>query len=87
MWSNEAVQRLQGCFVCTDFINDDHSINESVMAVTYIQFCEEMLVPIKTIRSHANCKPWITAELKASILLYRAFSISQEEERKEAQRH
>lgn len=47
MAKREAMECRHGCFLCTDWeiFTEDHSLEESVLAVTkYILFCEDLLI-------------------------------------------
>lgn len=59
-WDGDAVETLQGCFQCTDWdvLTDGSSPEEATEVVThYITFCEEMIVPTKTVKVFSNNKP------------------------------
>ena len=70
-WSKEAIETLQGCYECTDwdiFFDSSQDINETVDVISdYIVFCENMLIPQKTVKIYPNNKPWISKSLKATI--------------------
>ena len=69
VWSEDTVETLKGCFLCTDwevFHSDD--INETTMVTTdYIKFCTDNVVPQKEVITYANNKPYITKEIKMCI--------------------
>ena len=66
VWSPECVSELQGCFGCTDWdvlIGVSKSVNEATdMISSYINFCEDVLIPTKIVKIFPNNKPWITKE-------------------------
>ena len=67
-WGNPETAGL--FFACTDWqvVIQDHSIEQSVTAGTsYIQYCESMLIPTKTVKCYPNNKPWLTTQLKRAI--------------------
>ncbi|XP_034051732.1 gigaxonin isoform X2 [Gymnodraco acuticeps] len=66
-WSEEA---LKDCFDTTawDVFTDSHGedINSLIDCITdEINFCEENVLPKRTVQCFANNKPWITPEIKA----------------------
>ncbi|XP_051791709.1 uncharacterized protein LOC127530062 [Erpetoichthys calabaricus] len=68
-WSPEAEQALRDCFGTTDWdiLQGSHSENiEEVVDCTteYINFCMDIVVPVRTVHSYANNKPWITSDIK-----------------------
>lgn len=66
-WSEEAIETLRACYECTDWrtLTDGTSLEEAIDIITdYILFCEDMIVPTKTVKVFSNNKPWITKELK-----------------------
>ena len=71
VWSPECVSELQGCFDCTDWdvlIGASESVNEATDVISsYIDFCEDMLIPTKMVKIFPNNKPWITKALKKTI--------------------
>ena len=73
VWSQEAIEELNGCFHCTDWnvLLEGASLDEQVDIITgYIKFCVDVVVPGKEVRSYPNNKPWITKEV-ADILRQR----------------
>lgn len=69
-WDGDAAETLQGCFQCTDWdvFTDGSSLEEATEVVTHhITFCEEMIVPTKTVKVFSNNKPWITKALKKTL--------------------
>ena len=65
-WTPDAVDKLKGCFECTDWevlISSD--IDESVTVVTdYIKWCEQKEIPEKTVKIYPNTKPWVSKEMR-----------------------
>ena len=67
-WDPESIQRLQGCFDCTDwdmFFNscdDPCALTDTI--TNYINFCVDSIIPKKVIKIFPNNKPWVTKELK-----------------------
>ena len=70
VWSVDNVERLKGCFMCTDwevFTQDNPDINTATDSVTdYIKFCTETVIPKKTVKCFPNNKPYITAYIEKS---------------------
>ena len=61
VWSPECVSELQGCFDCKDWdvlIGVSESVNEATDVISsYINFCEDMLIPTKLMKIFPNNKP------------------------------
>ena len=69
-WSTDATEALRECFSCTycsvfmDTAEDlDKAADTSV--TDYVLFCEEMIIPKRTLTIFPNNKPWITKKLKS----------------------
>lgn len=59
-WDTAAIETLQACFECTEWraLTQGNSLEEATDVVTnYITFCEEMVVPTKTVKVFSNNKP------------------------------
>ena len=66
-WSPEAEDALKDCFETTDWEELQESHDVDVMAgctTDYINFCTDVVVPVRTVRCFANNKPWITSDIK-----------------------
>ena len=67
-WSRDCIEELKGCFEATDwdlFIDSSETVSEAADVTScYIQFCEDMIVPTKTIKVFPNNKPWISKSIK-----------------------
>ncbi|KAJ4922197.1 hypothetical protein JOQ06_016603 [Pogonophryne albipinna] len=66
-WSTEAIEKLCGCFACTDWevfhaAGDFHAYTDTV--TSYVQFCEQLCIPTKTVKQHNNNKPWFAKEIQ-----------------------
>ena len=72
IWSDEAVESLQSCLEQTDwnvFINNCPDIEQLTDTVnSYIMFREDLIIPRRTIKVFKNNKPWMTKEIKESML-------------------
>lgn len=69
VWSENSVEELRGCFLCTDwdiFHDPDIDINTEVINC-YIHFCVDNILTKKTITMYPNNKPYISKELKDCI--------------------
>lgn len=67
-WNDAVVETLHGCFNYTEVLIQEISLEEATEVVTYyITFCEEMIVPTKTVKVFSNNKPWITKALKSNL--------------------
>lgn len=68
VWWEESVHRLQDCFSCTDwdmFNSACTGLDELTDTVSsYVTFCEESVVPRKSITIFSNNKPWIPKSVK-----------------------
>ena len=60
-WTNDTTETLRACFDCTDWdVLDSSSVDEAAeVASNYIKFCEDMIVPEKTLKRYPNNKPWV----------------------------
>lgn len=71
VWSEEATLTLQGCLsgtVWQEFIESSTDINELTDVVSsWITYCEDIVVPVKTVKSYPNSKPWVNGHLKILI--------------------
>ena len=71
--TDESKLSLQGCYECTDWEMFKQSCsNIDVLADVvscYVSFCEDNVIPEKTVKVYPNSKPWVTKALRA--LLYR----------------
>uniref|UniRef100_A0A8C4RGC7 Uncharacterized protein n=1 Tax=Erpetoichthys calabaricus TaxID=27687 RepID=A0A8C4RGC7_ERPCA len=68
-WTPEAEQALRDCFGTTDWDILQGSYSENIEEVVdctteYINFCMDIVVPVRTVRCYANNKPWITSDIK-----------------------
>ncbi len=67
-WSEDATLRLKGCMECTDwtvFMDSGLDIDELTDVIcSYVTFCEDMLIPVKSFKKFPNSKPWVTKSLK-----------------------
>ena len=68
VWNDECIDKLQGCFDCTDWtvlFDDECNLDRQVDVITsYINFCTDMIIPTKQVTMFPNNKPWVTKELK-----------------------
>ncbi len=73
IWPENATSTLQDCFQCTDWnmfkeaatYNNHTDLQEYTETVTaYIKKCMDNVTVTKTITTHANQKPWMTAEVR-----------------------
>ncbi|KAK0135139.1 putative RNA-directed DNA polymerase from transposon X-element [Merluccius polli] len=91
-WTQESAVALQDCFELTDWdvLYEPHG--EDIDSVTdciteYIRFCEDTVVPTRSVRCFPNNKPWITSDLKALLnKKKRAFRTGDREELRKVQR-
>ena len=89
VWSNENMSVLQDCFDCTEwdvFISSCKNVDEAADVVTsYINFCEDVVIPTKSIKLYPNNKPWISKKLKQTLNEKKRL-FSKKEDRKEIQK-
>ena len=70
-WERESILRLQGCLACTDWdsfryaSNDIHEYADTV--TSYINFCQDLCIPQKSVKVFGNDKPWFTKNLKIKL--------------------
>ena len=59
---------LKGCFDCTEwgvFVDSSDDVCElSDVVSEYIMFCEDCVIPRKTVKIYANNKLWVTKKIK-----------------------
>ena len=70
VWSNDKVEELKGCFLCTDWeiFFEDTDIDTTTESITdYISFCVDSIIPQKTVKIYPNNKPYITRDIKECI--------------------
>ena len=71
IWSNDSIETLKACYECTDwsvFLDNSSDVSEAATVISdYITFCENMIVPEKTVKIFPNNKPWVTKALKQTI--------------------
>ena len=70
VWDHDSSEAHRRCFECTGwqvfFDGCSDNPDEFTDTVTsYIQFCEETIIPTKTVSIFPNNKPWISKELKS----------------------
>eukprot|EP00745_Piridium_sociabile_P040895 TRINITY_DN7963_c0_g1_i8.p1 TRINITY_DN7963_c0_g1~~TRINITY_DN7963_c0_g1_i8.p1 ORF type:complete len:536 (+),score=69.46 TRINITY_DN7963_c0_g1_i8:209-1816(+) len=90
VWTTESVDELRGCFDCTDWgvLTDScQNVHEVADVVScYIKFCENMIIPTKTIKIFPNNKPWISKSIKSVLNEKKAaFQTGNKESRKQVQ--
>ena len=67
-WDDESILRLQGCLACTDWdsfrfaSNDIHEYADTV--TSYIDVCQDLCIPQKSVKVFGNDKPWFTKNQK-----------------------
>ncbi|XP_071948767.1 uncharacterized protein [Antedon mediterranea] len=68
LWTLDSIERLRGCFECTDwqvFYESSPNLNEMADVITsYVNYCVDSVIPKKEVVVFANNKPWVTKELK-----------------------
>ena len=70
VWTDECEETLRGCFECTDWdvLLDSSNVDVAADVVSdYITFCEDLIVPTKTVLVYPNNKPWISKSLKHTL--------------------
>ena len=89
-WSSDSICKLQGCFDCTDwdlFLDSSDNIHEATDVISeYVKFCQNMIIPQKTVKVYPNNKPWVTKALKKTLNEKKhAFRTRNETEKKSVQ--
>ena len=69
LWTSDSVDQLQHCFETTDWNMFFDSCGADIDMLTdtitsYINFCEDSIIPTKTVHIYPNNKPWINKGLK-----------------------
>jgi len=69
VWSDDAIERLKGCFHCTDWnVFNDMDIDTTTETITeYINFCVDNVLTKKNVMMYPNNKLYITKEIKSCI--------------------
>uniref|UniRef100_A0A671TU97 Reverse transcriptase domain-containing protein n=1 Tax=Sparus aurata TaxID=8175 RepID=A0A671TU97_SPAAU len=67
-WTVDATEALRDCLERTDWnvvTDGTENANDVALAISgYITFCEDTIIPKKTVKMFSNNKPWVTPELK-----------------------
>ena len=67
----QSPETLTKHFECTNwdtFFDSSDTIDETVDVISeYINFCVDTIVPVKSIKSYPNNKPWITKDIRSKI--------------------
>lgn len=87
-WSPEVEESLRDCFQTTDWdvIVGSHGddVEGAAQCITdYMNFCTDVVVPVRTVKCFTNNKPWVTKEVKNR--KKRVFRGRNREEMREAQ--
>uniref|UniRef100_A0A3B1JI52 Reverse transcriptase domain-containing protein n=1 Tax=Astyanax mexicanus TaxID=7994 RepID=A0A3B1JI52_ASTMX len=91
-WSPDAEAALRDCFESTEWSVLQEPYGEDIEGIThcmtdYMNFCMDIVVPVKTVRCFANNKPWITSNVKGLLnKKKRAFKENNQEELRSVQR-
>lgn len=69
-WSPDIKKSLRDCFQTTDWdvIVGSHGddVEGAAQCITdYMNFCADVVVPVRTVKCFTNNKPWVTKEVKA----------------------
>ncbi|KAI2649485.1 RNA-directed DNA polymerase from mobile element jockey [Labeo rohita] len=73
LWSEDAIEQLQGSLACTDWGIFQGTLDERVSTITdYIKFCIHTTIPTRTVKRYPNSKPWITPHIKYALKEKRA---------------
>ncbi len=73
IWTEDSISSLQACFECTDwkcFLDgcDDNTDELTDTGSSYVTFCVDTVIPVKTAVIFPNNKPpWVTKDLKTAI--------------------
>ena len=66
-WSPEAIEKLCGCFACTDWevfhaAGDLHDVADAT--TSYVNYCVDMCIPLKKVKHYNNNNPWFNKDIK-----------------------
>lgn len=66
-WSPEAIERLRGCYACTDWdvfhaAGDLHDLTDTV--TSYVNYCVDLCIPLKKVKHYNNNKQWFNKDIK-----------------------
>ncbi|KAI3363675.1 hypothetical protein L3Q82_001300 [Scortum barcoo] len=67
VWTEEASSALQDCFECTDwevFKEGTDLDGYMSLVLSYLKFCTDAVLPMKTIKVFPNQKPWLDSTVK-----------------------
>ena len=65
--SPEVIEKLQGCFACTDWdvFRVTGDLDDVTDAVTsYVNHCADLCTPLKKAKHYNNNKPWFNKDIK-----------------------
>ena len=69
VWSPEVEETLKDCFASTDWdvlTRGETSLDTKTEIVTdYINWCNDLVVPEKTVTVYPNTKPWVTKDIRS----------------------
>ncbi|KAI4885626.1 hypothetical protein NFI96_005523 [Prochilodus magdalenae] len=91
-WSPGAEAALRDCFESTEWSVLQEPYGEDIEGIThcmtdYMNFCMDVVVPVKTVCCFANNKPWITSSAKGLLnKKKRAFKDNNQEQLRSTQR-
>ena len=65
-WNVDNIEMLRACYDITDWnVMLDEDLNVCVDVITdYLKFCEDSIIPIRSVKLYPNNKPWVSKELK-----------------------
>ena len=71
VWTPESEEQLRGCFECTEWSvlvdSCDNVSGAADVVSSYVTFCEDMLIPTKTVKVFPNNKAWISKSIKSTL--------------------
>ena len=71
VWTPESEEQLRGCFECTEWsmlVDSCDSVSDAAnVASSYVTFCEDMLIPSKTVKVLPNNKARISKSIKSTL--------------------
>ena len=70
VWTEDAKEKLRGCFECTDWevFNQESNLDQYTVTVTdYVKFCSAICLPQKTVIQYPNKKLWYHSGLKTAL--------------------
>ena len=70
-WTSDSIQRLQGCYACTEWVVFTNSAVDldgcTDLILDYMRFCQEICIDNKLATVYANEKPWFGHDFRSQL--------------------